>query len=172
MTKKELESKTIVELKGIAGGKISVPARIRKDELIKLLLKYYRKLKKSGSSKSKTSKSKKSVATFTKTPDKASSESSVMPLPDFPNKIVDFSGNVQTTLQISCGAPSLQISMSIAIGKTPTDLKVMYRDQIDAESSAEYTNIVDGSPVPSDYVFTGSERRLEFLKSAGQKGIN
>lgn len=163
MTKRELESKTVVELKGIARGKISIPSKINKGDLVKLLVKYFRKLKSNINKEENTT----SIVSSTS----VSKNSGIAPLPDFPNKIVDFGNStILTTIQVSCGALTYQLPSFE--GKSITDIKAILRDQLDISSATTYSNIVDGQNQELDYVFKGTEKRLEFLKSAGQKGIN
>jgi len=182
MTKKQLELKGVLELRELCRSlEIAGYSGERKDGLIKLLLKYYRKANRL--------KTKKTVNIVKETPQESyncceeeekeeeeEEENEDKYLEDDEDDIETSQGDTRIisipstkTLLVSHGANNYNFPNFV--GKEIIDIRVSMTEALNLSSTGDYTTLVDGESKNSDYTFTGDEQRLEFLKEAGSKGV-
>lgn len=160
-SKDELNEKTVMELRELCRTyDISGMSKARKDEIISVLLKFYRKVQKDSQSKEEKETEKSS-----KNEQGSKSSGKIAYLNAGMHTFLKEDNTYETMVNVSCGAASSNFPV---VGKTVGQVRDFYREILnigfDAKAILNGENEVDNTTI----LKTGDN--LEFIRPAGVKG--
>lgn len=160
-SKDELNEKTVMELRELCRTyDISGMSKARKDEIISVLLKFYRKAQKDSQSKEEKETEKSS-----KNEQGSKSSGKIAYLNAGMHTFLKEDNTYETMVNVSCGAASSNFPV---VGKTVGQVRDFYREILnigfDAKAILNGENEVDNTTI----LKTGDN--LEFIRPAGVKG--